>query len=170
MVKEIAEAIVADKGPILLVITAVMTLIEITPIQFNPWSALFNWFGRQINKDIITKIDNIEKRLSDHIKDSEAMELRERRTNILDFSSSVIRGTNYHKEKFEFMINECDTYEEYCTANQIKNGVAEASIAEIRRIYKEHLRNNDFLSESVGPLQASPRKLAARKKDEGENA
>ena len=157
-IQQIAEAIVADRGPIILVIVAMMTFVEITPIKLSPWSAIFNWFGKKLNKEVIDKIDKLEGRLDTHIKDSEEQELRSRRTSILDFSSSVIRGVNYHREKFDFMINECDQYEKYCVKNEIKNGVAEASIAEIRRIYQEHLRNNDFLVESE-PL---PKKIAAK--------
>lgn len=158
-IQELLESIVADRGPIFLFIFAMMTLVEITPIKLNPWTSIFEWFGKKLNKEVITKIDKIETRLDAHIKDSEQQELRARRTSILDFSSSIIRGVNYHREKFDFMINECDQYEEYCKANNVKNGVAEASISEIRRIYQEHLRNNDFLQETE-PL---PRKIAARK-------
>lgn len=145
--QQLMEMIVADRGPILLVIVLALTLIQITPVKINPWSAMFKWLGKQLNTDVIKKITAVEERLDEHIKDSLDNEIRERRVAILDFSSSIIRGVNYHREKFDFMINECDSYEEYCRKNEIKNGVAEASIAEIRRIYQEHLRNADFLAE-----------------------
>lgn len=146
-VKEIAEEILRDSGPISLVILAMLTFIQITPIKLNPWSALFRWLGRQMNGEVIQKIDKVEERLDKHIADSDESDLKARRASILDFSSSVIRGVNYHKEKFDFMIQECDSYEKYCHENNIINGVATASIAEIRRIYQEHLRNDDFLVE-----------------------
>lgn len=153
-IQQLAENIVADRGPILLVFFAVMTLIQITPIKINPWSAIFKWLGKQLNTDVLVKmnalekrIESVEKRQEDHVKESEKDELKARRMTILDFSSSILRGVNYHREKFNFMINECDTYEQYCKDNEVKNGVAQASIAEIRRIYQEHLRNNDFLDE-----------------------
>ena len=148
-VQEILEMVVEDRGPIFLVFVILMTVIEITPIKINPWTALFGWLGKQINKGVINKIDDLEKRLDEHIKNSSEMELKARRVAILDFGSSIIRGTNYHKEKFDFMINECDSYEKYCKDNEITNGVAQASIEEIRRIYQEHLRNADFLTEKV---------------------
>ena len=147
-IQEILEMVVADRGPIALICVIGITLIQVSPIKFNPWTAIFNWFGKQINKEVIDKIDVVEKRLDEHIKDSLNNELKARRVSILDFSSSIIRGVNYHKEKFDFMINECDSYEKYCIDNKIKNGVADASIAEIRRIYQEHLRKGDFLTES----------------------
>lgn len=142
---DIVNLIIADRGPIVLALALILTVIEITPLKLNPWGALFNWVGRQLNREVLEKIDRVETRLDTHIRESEKAELRIRRTTILDFSSSVIRGVNYHKEKFDFMIAECDSYEAYCKDNNIKNGVAEASIAEIRRIYQEHLRNGDFL-------------------------
>ena len=45
---------------------------------------------------------------------------------------------------FEFMIKECDDYETYIKKNDIKNGVIEASITEIRRRYLSHIQNVDF--------------------------
>lgn len=145
--QDILDRIVQDKDSIFLIILLATTLIQVAPIRINPWGALFRWVGRQINKEVMDKIDQIETRLDNHIQESESSELRTRRASILDFSSSIIRGVNYHKEKFEFMIAECDSYEKYCTENKIKNGVAEASIAEIRRVYSEHLHHNDFLVE-----------------------
>lgn len=146
-IQQLMEMVVADRGPIVLVIVAVMTLLQITPVKINPWSAILKWLGKQLNSEVINKVDNLEKRLDAHIEETQENELQARRSSILDFSSSVIRGVNYHREKFDFMIKECDRYEKYCKDNDIKNGVAEASIAEIRRIYREHLRNADFLIE-----------------------
>lgn len=148
-IKEIMEMILNDRGPILLTTFITMTGVELSPLKINPWGALFNWLGNRLNKEVIEKVDTIEKRLDKHIADSEQSDLKARRTSILDFSSSVIRGVNYHREKFDFMIAECDSYEQYCKDNHVKNGVAEASIAEIRRVYKERLRNSDFLVEKL---------------------
>lgn len=147
--QQLMEMIVADRYSILAVVFILATIIQIAPIKINPWGAIFGWVGRQMNKEVIEKIDQVEKRLDDHIKESSEAELRARRVSILDFSSSVIRGVNYHKEKFDFMITECDNYEDYCIQNKIKNGVAAASIEEIRRVYKERLRKNDFLSDDA---------------------
>jgi len=149
-IQAVFNQLTQDNGPILLLIVAVATLVQITPIKINPWSALFGWIGRQINKEVVDKINVVEARLNDHINESSDAELRARRAAILDFSSSILRGVNYHKEKFEFMITECDSYEKYCKDNDIRNGVAEASIAEIRKIYQDHLHRNDFLSDKKG--------------------
>lgn len=156
-IKEVIEALIADRGPIIAIFLIATTLVQIAPIKINPWSALLRWIGNQLNKEVIAKIDDVDKRLNEHIRDSMEEDIRVRRASILDFGSSVIRGVNYHKEKFNAMINECDSYEKYCEDNHIINGVATASIAEIRRIYQEHLRNNDFLVEK-GVLDESNKK------------
>ena len=157
--KEILETLVQDRGPIVLCIVIAMTLVQISPLKLDPWDQIFSWIGRHLNKEVLEKISVLEDRLDKHISESQEIELKNRRTNILDFSSSVIRGVNYHKEKFDFMIAECDNYEKYCKDNEIQNGVAEASIAEIRRIYTEHLRNNDFLSEKIGAANAEKKEV-----------
>ena len=151
--KEILETLVEDRGPIVLCIVIVMSLVQVSPLKLDPWDALFAWIGRHLNKEVIEKIQSVETRLDTHITEYQEIQLKNRRTNILDFSSSVIRGVNYHKEKFDFMIAECDSYEKYCKDNDIQNGVADASMAEIRRIYQERLRKGDFLSEKINTAQ-----------------
>lgn len=153
-IQQLMGMIVEDRGPICLVFLIALTLLQISPIKINPWSAILKWLGKQLNTDVLVKMDALEKRIDaveegqkEHIRESKEDELKTRRARIIDFGSSILRGVNYHKEKFDFMINECDSYEEYCKKNDIKNGVATASISEIRRIYQEHLRNADFLIE-----------------------
>ena len=155
-VKEILDMIVHDRGPIIATIIILMSLIQIAPIKLDPWTAIISWLGSHLNKDVIDKMDSLEKRvkdvddrLSDHINKSELEKLEKRRATILEFGSSVMRGINYHQEEFNFMIKECDFYEEYCNKNGVANGVAKASISEIRRIYQEKLRSDDFLKEGV---------------------
>ncbi len=164
----------------------ILSIIEVTPIKINPWSALFGWIGKKANKEVIDRldktdkridgvdgrIDGLDKRLDEHIVNSLETELKQRRMAILDFSSSLIRGMNYHKEKYDFMIAECDSYEKYCNENDIVNGVATASIAEIRRIYGERLRTGSFLTMWTGdpeqkveePVKKKRSVLGTRKK------
>ena len=153
-IQNILEMLFKEKEWILGGFIILTSIIQISPIKLNPWSSILRWIGSTINKGTEDKIDKLsqkltemEQKLNKHIVESEQSDLKTRRTVILDFSSSVLRGVNYHKEKFDFMINECDAYEKYCSDNNILNGVATASINEIRRIYKEKLRNCDFLKE-----------------------
>lgn len=156
--KDIFEALFKDRGPIIALFIVATTIIQIAPLEVNPWSAIFRWIGSKLNAGVLDKIsqveekvDKIEGRLDKHIEDSNTAELRARRQAILDFASSLIRGDNYNREKFEFMINECDKYQTYCKENDILNGVADISIKEIRRVHQERYRTNSFLPDQ-GPI------------------
>lgn len=153
--KQIFEELFADRGPLIAFFLVATTVVQVAPIKLNPWSGIVRWIGDKLNSGVIKKIgevenkvDNIDARLNNHIKDSDEKDIRDRRQAILDFASSIIRGENYNREKFQFMITECDSYQKYCKDNDVINGVADASIREIRRVYDERLRNNSFLSDS----------------------
>ena len=151
--------------------------IEIIPkIKFNPWSALFGWLGRKLNSsldtkisgkvdgitarldksdaDIYGKIDNVNKKVDilvrkfeDHVAEYEVKSLQDTRRDILDFCNSCMNGRRHTREEFDFVIAECDTYERYISEKKIKNGVIEAAIKEIRRLYEKCIQEHLFLIE-----------------------
>lgn len=136
--------------------------IEIIPkIKWSPWSALFKYIGNQFNEkidkkieslstnisSINTKVEQVDKDLKRHIKESEQATLQDMRRDILDFCNACMNKRRHTKEQFDFVIKECDTYEKYIKKNEIKNGVIEAAIKEIRRIYDKCIQENSFLKE-----------------------
>lgn len=136
--------------------------IEIVPkIKWSPWSALFKYIGKSFNDkidkkiesldtkigQINTKVDQVDKDLKKHIKESEQAALQDQRRDILDFCNACMNKRRHTKEQFDFVIKECDTYERYIEKNEIKNGVIEAAIKEIRRIYAKCISENSFLKE-----------------------
>ncbi len=140
--------------------------IELTPkIKWNPWTALFKWVGEKFNthidtkletvreeiKTVDTKVTKVQAELTKHMAESEKKALQDTRNTILDFSNACMNGRRHTKEQYEFMINQCDKYEEYITKNKIKNGVIETAIKEIRRLYDERIHKNDFLKEGEDP-------------------
>ena len=152
--KQIIELIAKDSGSWLVIIIILTSIIQISPIKLNPWTRLAEWIGKAINRPVLTKVDDVdkkikevEKKLDDHIKESEDRALQDSRSDILSFGSSIIAGKNYNKEKFDFMIVSCDRYEQYCRNRKIQNGVADATIKEIRRIYSMRLSEGSFLKE-----------------------
>ncbi len=124
-----------------------MTLIQIAPIKLNPWDKILTWLGNHMNADIVKRVDVIEAKLDEHIKESSDEMIRKIRADILSFGNSCMNGQLHTKEEFEFVISECDQYEKYIEKTQAKNGVATATIQEIRRLYKKGLHENSFLKE-----------------------
>ena len=124
-----------------------LTIIQIAPIKINPWDKILVWFGNHMNADIVRRVDVIEEKLDEHIRDSSEERIRKIRADILDFGNACMNGRPHTKEEFEFVISECDAYEKHIEKMQIRNGVATATIKEVRRLYEKHLRENTFLKE-----------------------
>ncbi len=98
-------------------------------------------------KDLEKKFDNLEKKFDIHVEESTERDVRLRRSAILDFANSCMNHRKHTQEEFNYIIQECDSYETYCEKKNIKNGVATAAIGEIKRIYTKCLREDTFLKE-----------------------
>lgn len=130
------------------------TIIEIAPIKINPWDAILKWIGDRLNRSTYKKIEDVEKKLDEHIKESNERDAEERENNlkktrqdILIFCNSCMRGKKHTQEEFDFVMHECDEYEAYVRDNHIINGVISSAISEIRRLYDKYLSCNGFLIE-----------------------
>lgn len=134
-------------------IAILMTIVQITPIKVNPWSALCTAVARAFSKDLSAqlkdlgkKITEVDTKLDKHISDSEQKEILEKRVLILDFANEIAEGNRqFTKEKFRNIMSACDEYTAYCETTHFKNSVAEESIALIRETYADKLKNNSFL-------------------------
>ncbi len=158
-IQEIINLITRDGANWLVVIVIVTSLIQISPLKLDPWTKLANWLGNSLNKSVLGKVADVQKqvqavdqKLNNHIAESESKSLQDTRSEILRFGSCIVSGNNYTKEEFDFMISKCDKYEEYCKTNKVANGVADATIKEIRRVYAIRLSENNFLKEGTSEV------------------
>lgn len=139
----IKELLLGGSGALLFL----MTLVEITPIEVNPWSALAKWIGRAINADVLAKLEQQEKKLDAHIRTDDERNADMRRTRILRFNNELIRELPHTKEDFIDVLTDIDDYEAYCRENpEYKNNRAVHAIANIGRAYDERLQKHDFLT------------------------
>jgi len=123
-----------------------LTIIQITPIKLNPWTALAKAIGRAINADVLDELKDVRSRLDDHIQMDAEGKADERRTRILHFNNELVRGIPHTKEEFIDIMADIDDYEAYCRAHpEYKNNRATHAIANIGRVYDERLQKHDFL-------------------------
>ena len=130
-----------------------MTLIQIAPIKWNPWSCLAKMLGRAINAEVLGEITNIKRtqtevqeKLEEHIQDDDERDKSLTRRRILEFNIKLMRGENYTHEYFTDMLQDIDDYEGYCKTHPgYKNNRARLAIENIKRVYDEHARKGDFL-------------------------
>lgn len=135
------------------VLLVVMTILQIAPIQINPWGALARWLGRALNGDVLIKLDQLEagqretrEQLEEHTRVDDERDANYRRQSILRFNADLMRGENYTHEHFADMLAEIDDYERYCAEHpSYKNNRAVMAVANIKRVYEENERDNSFL-------------------------
>lgn len=130
-----------------------LSLVEIAPIQMNPWSAIARGIGRIVNRDVLARLDEIrltqkdtQQRLDDHIKADNERTADMHRSKILSFNNELLRDIPHTKEEFVEILAEIDGYEAFCRENpDYQNNRATHAIANISRVYDERLQKHDFL-------------------------
>lgn len=130
-----------------------MTLIQISPIKLDPWSAIARAIGRAINKEVLAKLGEMEEAqadtrriLDDHIKVDDERAADTHRTRILQFNNELLRDIPHTREEFIEILAEIDYYERFCKAHpDYQNNRATHAVANISRVYDDRLIKHDFL-------------------------
>lgn len=140
------QEILTEGGEVLVI---VMTLVQLAPIKINPWSWIAKRIGRAINADMSERLDGINAKLDGHISMDDRRTADGHRARILHFNNELLRDIDHTKEEFTEVLTEIDAYEEYCREHpEYPNNRAVLAIENIREVYKERLREHDFLQES----------------------
>ena len=125
-----------------------LTLIQLAPIQVNPWSAIARWVGRAVNGEVLGKLGKLEKQLDEYIDTDDKRDADSHRLEILRFNNELLRSVGHTKEEFIEVLAEIDAYEKFCTDHpDYPNNRAVLAIENIRENYKERLKKHDFLRE-----------------------
>lgn len=134
-----------EAGIGLLILIVLMSIVQVSKININPWDWFFGVIGKKLNKSISDKVDEIEKKLDKHIEEDAKEKLENQRRDILEFANACMNGRRHTQEQFKFIIKKCDEYENYIEENHIKNGEITLAIEEIRRLYTKCRQKNSFL-------------------------
>ncbi len=134
-------------------IILLLTLIQIAPVQINPWSALAKIFGRAINADVLAELKVLKEgqkknqtRLDEHIRVDNERDADQHRIRILGFNTELLRDMRHTREDFIDILGEIDFYEHYCADHpEYENNRAVLAISNIKRVYDERQACHDFL-------------------------
>jgi hypothetical protein len=153
--------LVNDNSGILTIIAVVLlSLIEIAPIKFNPWSWLGKKIGRLFNGEVMTEMGNLKKEMgtvkqevkgikkdvADIRDEAKEREATNRRTRILEFGDEILHEVDYSKEHWDQILLDITSYEHYCDDHpHYMNNVAKATIKHIKHMYDKHLEEDSFL-------------------------
>lgn len=122
-------------------------MIKIPKIEINFWSLVGRTLGRAINGEIMEEVKLINDRLNHHMKTEEEETMRNVRRHILRFNDEILSGKRHSKEHFNEILEDINVYETYCACHpDYKNNKAILAISTIKDVYKECLREHDFLT------------------------
>lgn len=127
------------------VIIAIPTIIQITPIKINPWSALFKWIGKLITNNACNKLDSLVTQMDKLEKTIDANEKDRIRWEILDFANSCRNDRKHSRDEFQHIVDLNDKYKALLKKTNDSNGVFDIEFKYIKDLYAERLEKNDFL-------------------------
>ena len=128
---------------ILIVLTG---MVKIPKIELNIWNWLGRIIGRSINGEVMEQVKKLTSEVDTLKKEEELERARQARQRILRFNDEILFNKRHSKEHFDEILDDIDTYEEYCDAHEdYENNKAVLAISTIREVYKECLRDHDFL-------------------------
>lgn len=125
-----------------------LTVIQLSPIKVDPWSAIARWIGSAVNREVLQELASVKKRMEEHIKTDDRRDADAHRVKILQFNNELLRSIDHTKEEFIEALTEIDAYEHFCDSNpDYPNNRAVLAIENIRENYKERLQKHDFLQD-----------------------
>lgn len=130
-------------------IILLLSLVEVSKININPWS----WLGNLFNKELRNKVDAqshqinaLSEKISNvqtEVNENAAMSSRYR---ILRFDDEIRHKVLHTKEHYDQIIVDIDIYEAFCKRNpDFRNNLAHKAIGNIKRMYDVHNDDNSFL-------------------------
>lgn len=138
---DLAKAI----GQALIYLIASGTIIEISPIKFNPITMILKWMGDKMNSGLKTELDALKKAQEEQKKDFQDFKVAQYRYEIFQFESEIRDNNDRHtEEQYNHILEQCKKYEAYCVDNNIPNGKAEMAIKHIRDVCYDHLKHDSF--------------------------
>ena len=147
-----------------LVLLAVMSILEVTPIKINPWRWLWKKvgnlsgrigraIGKALNGEVIAELSGIKDRLTEleqhdqrQDKDRGEDKALDARRRILQFADEIRRKVRHSEEHFNNAFEDIDYYKTYCHEHtEFENDKARISIKIIEETYERCTREDDFL-------------------------
>lgn len=124
----------------------VMTLVEIAPVRCDPWGWLFAELGRAINGEVLRRVELLSVEVQDLSAQIKRQQAESCLARIIRFGDELLHDTLHTKEHFDQILLDISVYERYCGIEPgFVNGVAALTIARIKQVYENCLREHNFL-------------------------
>lgn len=140
-------------GTFVVIVGAVASFIQISPLKLNPWTWLAKHISRLFNGAVLDEVEDLKEEIADLKSDLAAMkednDRRDAETSrrlILRFADEIMHGQLHSKEHYNEVLHCCNKYDQYCLDHpEFRNHLTVRSEELIIDKFDLHTRNNDFL-------------------------
>ena len=137
-------------------VIALLSVIQLSPIKINPWSALwrllcrgFSAVGRALNAEVLAELEVLKRgqkenreHLEEHIRIADERRADDHRAAILHFNVELIQGLPHTREDYIEILTDID---KYCKLHpRYENNRAVCAIQNIKRVYAQRMEKHDF--------------------------
>lgn len=140
-------------GNITVLFVLFLSIVQIAPIQIDPWTTFFSWIGKTINKDVLAELKTVKEDLNGVHKEldsmKEAEEVREAnaaRNRILRFDDELRRKIDHSEEFWDQTLDDVTFYRSFCDSHdKYPNSKADYAMKNIEVTYHEVKKENKFI-------------------------
>ena len=124
-----------------------LSIVQISPIKWNPWSAIARAIGRAINGEVLDKLSAVEKKVK-ALEDKQGEEAaKTARTRILRFADEIYLHQKHSKEHFDTVLADITDYDGYCASHKdFRNEMTVMAARWIKETYHQCLVDGTFLT------------------------
>lgn len=109
-------------------------------------AGFWQFIANQSNKEVKTELQKIQTEFTELKESEEEKEVRNSRRRILRFNDEIINRVKHSREYFDDILDDVNAYEQYCRKKpDFQNGKAALAIENIERVYRECMREGNFL-------------------------
>jgi hypothetical protein len=109
-------------------------------------AGFWQFVANQASKKTANEISGIKKELAGMQQSEEEREVRNSRRRILRFNDELYNHVKHSREYFDDILEDVNAYEQYCRKNpDFQNGKAVLAIENIERVYRDCMKNGDFI-------------------------
>lgn len=133
-------------GRIVLLVVVVSGLVQLSPIQINPWSWIAKKVGREMNGELIEKVDGLESKVTELSYAVGEQNAKNARAKILRFGDELMHGRRHSKDHFDEILLCITEYQQYCHDHpDFKNHMTETTTKYILTAYEHCMTEHSFL-------------------------
>ncbi len=133
--KRVYEIIEGGVAGWVMILLGFLSLIQISPLQLNPWDTIFQWVGRKLNEETEKRLTEVEKQIT-------GMWINDHRQKILTFARECRSNISHSSDEWSNVLNVSEEYEQYVREKNVTNGIITQDTEYLRTLYQELSREH----------------------------